>query len=56
MLGLGIKNVEINMQGIGAGRDSVVRAIQGAGLNVTTLSDVTPLPHGGCRPPKRRRT
>ena len=53
---LGIKSIEINMQGIGAGRDAVVRAIQGAGFNITVLRDVTPLAHGGCRAPKRRRT
>lgn len=55
MQGIGIKNLEINMQGIGLGRDSVVRAMQGAGFNITVLRDVTPLAHGGCRSPKRRR-
>ena len=43
------------MQGIGAGRDAVVRSMQSAGFNITTLRDVTPLAHGGCRAPKRRR-
>ena len=52
---LGIKTVEVNMQGIGPGRDSVVRAMQGSGFVVSVLRDVTPLAHGGCRPPKRRR-
>jgi small subunit ribosomal protein S11 len=52
---LGIKTVEVNMQGIGSARDSVVRALQGAGFGISVLRDVTPLPHGGCRPPKRRR-
>lgn len=52
---LGIKTVEINMQGIGPGRDSVVRSMQGAGFVVSVLRDVTPLAHGGCRAPKRRR-
>lgn len=55
MQSIGIKNLEINMQGIGLGRDSVVRAMQGAGFNITVLRDVTPLAHGGCRPSKRRR-
>jgi small subunit ribosomal protein S11 len=52
---LGIKNVEVNLQGPGAGRDSVARALQSSGLNVVMLRDVTPLPHNGTRPPKKRR-
>lgn len=52
---MGIKSVEVNLQGAGSGRDSVVRSLQGAGLNITVLRDVTPLPHNGCRPPKKRR-
>ncbi len=52
---MGIKTVEVNLQGAGSGRDSVVRSLQGAGLNITVLRDVTPLPHNGCRPPKKRR-
>jgi len=55
MSAMGIKTVEVNMQGPGSGRDSVVRAMQASGLNVTVLRDVTPLPHNGCRPRKRRR-
>jgi small subunit ribosomal protein S11 len=55
MLATGIKEVEVNMQGPGSGRDSVVRALQASGLNVTVLRDVTPLPHNGCRPAKKRR-
>ena len=55
MHNLGIKSVEVNLQGPGSGRDSVVRALQGAGLHVSVLRDVTPLPHNGCRPPKKRR-
>lgn len=55
MVPLGIKNIEINLQGPGSGRESVVRAFQSAGLNITVLRDVTPLPHNGCRPPKKRR-
>lgn len=52
---MGIKTVEVNLQGAGSGRDSVVRSLQGAGLNISVLRDVTPLPHNGCRPPKKRR-
>lgn len=52
---MGIKTVEVNLQGPGSGRDSVVRSMQASGLNVTVLRDVTPLPHNGCRPPKKRR-
>ena len=52
---VGVKNLEVNMQGPGSGRDSVVRAFQSAGMTVSMLSDVTPLPHNGCRAPKNRR-
>jgi len=52
---IGIKNVEVNMQGPGSGRDSVVRSLQASGMNVSILRDVTPLPHNGCRAPKKRR-
>ncbi|HZW61756.1 MAG TPA: 30S ribosomal protein S11 [Candidatus Babeliales bacterium] len=52
---LGIRSVEVNLQGPGSGRDSVVRAFQSSGLNVSILRDVTPLPHNGCRAPKKRR-
>lgn len=52
---MGVKNVEVNLQGPGSGRDSVVRSFQGAGLHISVLRDVTPLPHNGCRPPKKRR-
>ena len=51
----GIKNLEINLQGPGAGRDSVVRTLQSHGFNISTLRDVTPLPHNGTRAPKKRR-
>lgn len=51
----GVKNIEVNLQGPGSGRDSVVRALQAQGFTITTLRDVTPLPHNGCRPPKKRR-
>ena len=55
MQAMGVKNMEINLQGPGSGRDSVVRAFLGAGLHISVLRDVTPLPHNGCRPPKKRR-
>ena len=55
MVPLGIKDVQVNLQGLGSGRDSVVRSLQAAGFNITILRDVTPLPHNGCRPPKKRR-
>ena len=52
---LGLRTVDIFIKGPGAGRDSAIRAIQNAGLDVVSINDVTPLPHTGCRPPKRRR-
>ena len=52
---MGIKTIEINLQGPGAGRDSVVRAFQGSGLHISVLRDVTPLPHNGPRAHKKRR-
>lgn len=52
---MGVRMVEVNLQGPGSGRDSVVRAFQSSGLNVAILRDVTPLPHNGPRPPKKRR-
>jgi small subunit ribosomal protein S11 len=52
---VGVKTLEVNMQGPGSGRDSVVRAFQSAGMTVSMLRDVTPLPHNGCRAPKKRR-
>lgn len=55
MVPLGIKDVQVNLQGLGSGRDSFVRSLQAAGFNITVLRDVTPLPHNGCRPPKKRR-
>ena len=55
MQAVGVKTLEINMQGPGSGRDSVVRAFQSSGLAVSVLRDVTPLPHNGCRAPKKRR-
>jgi small subunit ribosomal protein S11 len=55
MVALGIRNLEVNLQGPGAGRDSIVRAFQSSGLSISILRDVTPLPHNGCRAPKKRR-
>ncbi len=55
MAPLGVRSIEVNLQGPGSGRDSIVRAFQSSGLAVTMLRDVTPLPHNGCRPPKKRR-
>ena len=52
---LGLRKVDIFIKGPGAGRDSSIRAIQNAGLDVLSINDVTPLPHNGCRPPKKRR-
>ena len=54
-MGHGMKEVEVYIKGPGSGRESAIRAIQAAGLNVTVIKDVTPIPHNGCRPPKRRR-
>lgn len=51
----GMKSVEVYVKGPGAGRESALRALQAAGFNVTMIKDVTPIPHNGCRPPKRRR-
>ncbi len=51
----GLKTVEVNVRGPGSGRESALRALQAAGLTVTSIRDVTPIPHNGCRPPKRRR-
>jgi len=55
MIALGIRAVEINLQGPGSGRDSVVRALKTSGFNISVLRDVTPLPHNGARAPKKRR-
>jgi small subunit ribosomal protein S11 len=51
----GMKNVEVFVKGPGPGRESALRALQNTGFNVTSIKDVTPVPHNGCRPPKRRR-
>ena len=51
----GMKNVEVYVKGPGAGRETALRSLQAAGFNVVMIKDVTPIPHNGCRPPKRRR-
>ncbi|MBM7700972.1 30S ribosomal protein S11 [Kurthia huakuii] len=51
----GLKTIEVTVKGPGAGREAAIRALQSAGLEVTAIKDVTPVPHNGCRPPKRRR-
>ena len=51
----GLKTVEVMVKGPGSGREAAIRALQAAGLDVTSIKDVTPVPHNGCRPPKRRR-
>ncbi len=51
----GLKTVEVTVKGPGAGREAAIRSLQAAGLEVTAIRDVTPVPHNGCRPPKRRR-
>ncbi len=51
----GVKSVEVRMKGPGSGRESAVRALAAAGLHIVAIRDVTPMPHNGCRPPKRRR-
>ncbi|MFH1577624.1 MAG: 30S ribosomal protein S11 [Candidatus Omnitrophota bacterium] len=52
---IGIQQIEVRVKGPGSGRESAIRAIQAAGLNVTSIKDVTPIPHNGCRPKKQRR-
>lgn len=54
-LEMGVKEVEVQVKGPGSGRESAVRALQTAGLKISVIRDVTPVPHNGCRPPKRRR-
>jgi len=54
-LGMGLKRVEVWVKGPGVGRESAIRALQAAGLEISAIRDVTPMPHNGCRPPKRRR-
>jgi small subunit ribosomal protein S11 len=54
-LGLGLKRVHVRVQGPGSGRESAIQALAAAGLQVRSIKDVTPIPHNGCRPKKRRR-
>jgi small subunit ribosomal protein S11 len=51
----GLKTVEVFVRGPGSGRESAIRALEAVGLQITMIKDVTPIPHNGCRPPKRRR-
>ena len=51
----GVKNVTVQVRGPGSGRESAIRALSSVGFNIVSITDVTPLPHNGCRPPKRRR-
>jgi small subunit ribosomal protein S11 len=51
----GLKNLDVNVKGPGPGRESAVRALNNAGFKITSITDVTPIPHNGCRPPKKRR-
>ncbi len=52
---MGVENVSVRVQGVGSGRDSAVRALHAMGFKINSIVDVTPMPHNGCRPPKRRR-
>jgi small subunit ribosomal protein S11 len=54
-LSIGMKNVEIVVKGQGSGRETAIRAVEGAGLQILSIHDITSVPHNGCRPPKRRR-
>jgi small subunit ribosomal protein S11 len=54
-MALGVRRVKVRVQGPGSGRESAIQALSSAGLTITSIQDVTPLPHNGCRPPKKRR-
>jgi len=54
-MGNGLRQVDVYVKGPGSGREAAIRALQSSGLNITSIKDVTPIPHNGCRPPKRRR-
>jgi small subunit ribosomal protein S11 len=51
----GLRQVDVYIKGPGAGREAAIRSLQAAGLTITSIRDITPIPHNGCRPPKRRR-
>ena len=55
VISMGLVSIDVRVKGPGSGRESAVRSLASAGLNVMSIKDVTPLPHNGCRPPKRRR-
>ena len=55
VISMGLVSVDVRVKGPGSGRESAVRSLASAGLNIMSIKDVTPLPHNGCRPPKRRR-
>ncbi len=55
VISLGMQKVEVRIKGPGSGRESAIRSLQATGLEITAIRDVTPIPHNGCRPPKRRR-
>ena len=52
---MGMQKIEVNVKGLGPGRETAIRSLQTAGLEITSITDVTPIPHNGCRPPKRPR-
>ena len=54
-IALGLTTIEVRVKGPGGGRESSIRSLRAAGLNITSITDITPIPHNGCRPPKRRR-
>ena len=54
-LSMGVKKIEVHIKGPGPGREAAIRTLQAAGLSISTIKDLTPLPHNGCRPPRRRR-
>ena len=54
-IGMGLRKVEVWVKGPGSGREAAIRSLSAAGLEITMIKDVTPIPHNGCRPPKRRR-
>jgi small subunit ribosomal protein S11 len=54
-MAMGLQEVEVFVKGPGPGRESAIRAVQALGLKITSIADITPIPHNGCRPPKKRR-